>query len=147
MTARRALATLLLPLLLPLIACSRTTTARDDASPSRGRLITAEQIERSGGRTAWEVLQREAPMLTLRENRNGEPSSMGRRGRSSIYLDDAPVIVLDGIKVGDWRSLDQIPASQILSIFILTGIEGTTYYGTNAVSGVIVIRTKDGGES
>ena len=27
---------------------------------------------------------------------------------------------------------------------ILGGIEGTTYYGSNAVSGVILIRTKNG---
>jgi len=26
-------------------------------------------------------------------------------------------------------------------------VEGTTYYGTNAVSGVVVIKTKDGRQS
>jgi outer membrane cobalamin receptor len=136
-TARRALTVVLVPLTSSLLSCSRATANqhREPSSDPSGRLITAEQIERSGGRTAWEVLQREAPVLTLRENRNGQPASTGRRGRTSIYLEDALVIVLDGIKVGDWRSLDQIPASQIFSIFILTGIEGTTYYGTNAVDG------------
>jgi outer membrane cobalamin receptor len=133
--------------LLALLACSRAATGHHEMAQPGWVLITAEQIERSGGHTAWEVLQREAPMLTLREDRNGRPARMGRRGRSTIYLDEAPVIVLDGVKIGDWRSLDQIPADAIFSIRILTGIEGTTYYGTDAVSGVILIRTKGSPES
>jgi len=107
-------------------------------------LITEERIQKSGGHTAWEVLRREAPMLTFRENRNGQATAMGRRGQASILLSDAPVVILDGVRVPDFRSLQLIPAETILSIYILSGIEGTTYYGTNAVNGVIVIRTKDG---
>jgi len=61
-------------------------------------------------------------------------------------LQDAPLVVLDGVRLTDFRALDGIPAVTILMISIYTGIEGTTYYGTNAVSGVIVIQTKDGGE-
>src|SRR5213080_3064853 len=99
------------------------------------QVITAEQIARSGASTAWDVLKREAPTLTLRDTRGGRPGSAGRRGRSSIVLQDAPLVVLDGI-----------PAATILTISIYNGIEGTTFYGTNAVSGVIVIKTKDGPE-
>ena len=110
------------------------------------QVITAEQIARSGASTAWEVLKREAPTLTLRDTRGGRPTSAGRRGRSSIVLQDAPLVVLDGVRLTDFRALDGFPAVTILMISIYTGIEGTTYYGTNAVSGVIVIQTKDGGE-
>src|SRR5881396_1926249 len=74
------------------------------------------------------------------------PASAGRRGPSSIVLQDAPLVVLDGVRLTDFRALDGIPAVTILLISIYTGIEGTTYYGTNAVSGVIVIKTKDGPE-
>ena len=84
--------------------------------------------------------------MTLRDTRGGRPASAGRRGRSSIVLQDAPLVVLDGVRLTDFRALDGIPAVTILMISIYTGIEGTTYYGTNAVSGVIVIQTKDGGE-
>ena len=110
------------------------------------QVITAEQIARSGASTAWDVLKREAPTLTLRDTRGGRPASAGRRGRSSIVLQDAPLVVLDGVRLTDFRALDGIPAVTILMISIYTGIVGTTYYGTNAVSGVIVIQTKDGGE-
>jgi len=61
-------------------------------------------------------------------------------------LQDAPLVVLDGVRLTDFRALDGIPAATILTISIYNGIEGTTFYGTNAVSGVIVIKTKDGPE-
>ncbi len=110
-------------------------------------LITAEQIEKSGASTAWQVLRQHAPMLTMREDGNGRPQSMGRRGRSSFLLDEAPMILLDGVRVPDFHALDTIEAHAILTILIYDGVEGTTYYGTDAVSGVIVIKTKDGRQS
>lgn len=141
----RPLYALLVPAPLLLLACSHATANRGRTGPNDGSLlITAEQIARSGSHTAWEVLKQDAPMLRLEEDRNGQPLRLERRGRSSIYLEDAPVVVLDGVRQPDWRVLSQIPAGQIESINILTGIEGTTYYGTNAVSGVIEIRTKRG---
>ena len=107
-------------------------------------LITAEQIEKSGAHTAWQVLKQQAPMLTMREDRNGRPVSIGRHGRASFLLDEAPIVLLDGVRVPDFHSLDAIDAQSIFTILIYDGVEGTTYYGTDAVSGVILIRTKDG---
>lgn len=130
---------------LSLTACAGRQYHRADARPGV-QVITAEQIARSGASTAWEVLKREAPTLTLRDTRGGRPTSAGRRGRSSIVLQDAPLVVLDGVRLTDFRALDGIPAVTILTISVYTGIEGTTYYGTNAGSGVIVIQTKDGAD-
>ena len=127
--------------------CASGPRAHQAATPSGTIVITSEQIERSGANTAWDVLKREAPMLTLRDDRNGRPSRMGRRGRSSILLDDAPVVVVDGVRLTSFRDLDRIPASTILSITVYTGIDGTTYYGTNASSGVVLIETKHGTDS
>ena len=112
--------------------------------PSGTFLITAEQIEKTGARTAWQVLKQSAPMLQASEDRNGRPAQLGRRGRTSFLLDDAPTILIDGVRIPDFRTLDDIDAQSILTIYIYDGIEGTTYYGTNSGSGVIVIRTKDG---
>jgi outer membrane cobalamin receptor len=108
------------------------------------QVITEEAIAQSGANTAWEVLKATAPSMQFREDRNGNPSRMWRRGRSSVVLNDAPLVFLDGVKVSDFRMLDQIPARTIARISILNGIQGTTYYGTNAVGGVIRIETKNG---
>src|SRR5207247_11358721 len=66
------------------------------------------------------------------DDRNGRPASMGRRGRSSFVLDEAPVIMLDGVRVPDFHALDTIEAQSILTIVIYNGVEGTTYYGTRS---------------
>jgi len=130
------------------LGCSHATSSRSSTGPNNGgKVITAAQIERSGSKNAWEVLKHEAPMLTLEEDRNGNPVRIHWHGRSSIYLEDAPVVVLDGVRSADWKVLSQIPAGQIQTINIMSGIEGTTYYGTNAASGVIEIHTKRGPES
>jgi outer membrane cobalamin receptor len=125
------------------LGCSHATANRSQTAPNpSGLVITAEQIERSGSKNAWEVLKHDAPMLTLEEDRNGNPARIHWHGRSSIYLEDAPVVILDGVRAADWKVLSQVPAGQIETIHILSGIEGTTYYGTNAESGVIEIQTK-----
>jgi len=139
---------LLLSLIVALVACGPAATRNTDTVAAPGTyIITAEQIEKSGANTAWQVLRQHAPMLTMREDRNGRPQSMGRRGRSSFLLDEAPMVLLDGVRVPDFHALDAIDARSILNILIYDGVEGTTYYGTDAVSGVIVIKTKDGRQS
>lgn len=108
-------------------------------------MITEDMIARSGGQTAWEVLRREVPQMSYGENRNGQATSMERRGHSSILLKDHPMLFIDGVRIQELSTLQQLPASTVLSIEVLTGSEGTIYYGTDAVGGVIVVRTKKGG--
>ncbi|HEV2672549.1 MAG TPA: TonB-dependent receptor plug domain-containing protein [Gemmatimonadales bacterium] len=109
-------------------------------------VITEEMIVKSGGQNAWEVLRREAPQITFSENRNGQATAMSRRGRTSFVLNDSPMVIIDGVRNQDIKALQSLPASVLMSIEVLTGIEGTTYYGTDAVGGVIVIKTKTGGQ-
>lgn len=115
------------------------------ASGSERIMITEAMIARSGGQTAWEVLRREVPQISYAENRNGQATGMERRGRSSITLKDPPMLFIDGVRIQEIGTLQQLPASTVLSIEVLTGAEGTTYYGTDAVGGVILVRTKKGG--
>jgi outer membrane cobalamin receptor len=137
--------TLSLVLFAILLGCGQALNHNGSSLVSPGTLvITADQIEKSGASTAWQVLRQRAPMLAMREDRNGRPQSMGRRGRSSLVLDEAPMILLDGVRVPDFRSLDSIEAQSIAAIYIYDGVEGTTYFGTNAGTGVILIKTKDG---
>jgi outer membrane cobalamin receptor len=111
-----------------------------------GPLITAQAISHSHARNAWEVLEYNAH-FSFAESANGDPQRLeSRRGRSSILLSssDTPLVYLDGTRLMDVRTLRQITAESIESIRILDGIEGTTFYGTNAGAGVILIRTKAG---
>ena len=109
------------------------------------RVISADAIERSGARTAWEALQRTVPFFTFNDNNRGGTSRIEHRGRSSIVLRDQPIILIDGVELNDFGSLISMPASDIAEIEVLSGIDATTYYGTGASKGVIRIRTHAGG--
>jgi hypothetical protein len=136
----RALASASLVLFLGGCAVSpRFTTS---TTPSRGTLITSEQIEHSGATNAWEALRRLAPQLSLSETRSGEPVGMTRRGRDSFYLRQDPLVVIDGTAMLDFRPLYSIRARDIHSMRIMSGNEATTYYGLRGASGAIMLQTR-----
>ena len=111
--------------------------------PASARFITAQQIERSGARDVWEVLKRHAPGLDMRETPSGEPTRLTSRGVSSIYLTAEPLVVLDGVRMVDFRSLRQIRAETVESIEIVSGADATRRYGTGGGNGAIVIKTRN----
>jgi outer membrane cobalamin receptor len=115
------------------------------SAPSGGTVITADKIAASGAKTAWDAVRMTVPNVQLRENR-GRPSRIQRRGRASIYLDDQVRVMVDNVRMLDITVLDQIPAGDILTIEVLTGLDATTYYGGSSTSGLIIIRTKTGSE-
>jgi outer membrane cobalamin receptor len=127
--------------------CSRgTRTAADDVlvTPEGRRIITERAIVRSGARTAWDALQRTVPFFSFNERNGGQPGRIEHRGRSSIVLRDQPLILVDGVELTDFSLLGGLPAEDVFQIEVLSGIDATTYYGTNATKGVIRIWTKDG---
>jgi outer membrane cobalamin receptor len=127
--------------------CSRgIRTAADDVlvTPEGRRIITERAIQRSGARTAWDALRRTVPFFWFDDGRAGQPRRIDHRGQSSILLQDQPIILLDGVQLNDFAALGGIPAEDLFEIEVLSGIDATTYYGTNATKGVIRIRTKVG---
>lgn len=138
-----------LSLLVALTACRHGTEGGGrDASPTPDgrRVVDQQAIEQSGARTAWEALQRTVPFFAFRTNSRGRPTRVEHRGRSSIVLRDQPLILVDGVEVSDVAALGAMPASDLRDIEVLTGVDATTYYGTNATNGVIRIRTRVGGD-
>lgn len=133
-------------LLFGAIACSARGPDPEQTSAPRPRVsntvvITADEIEKSGATTVWQALRRLAPQFRAVEH-NGRPVALQRRGRSSLYLNDGPLVFLDGMRLDDLRDLDLLPASQVETISILGMADGATYYGVNAVGGVIAIRMR-----
>lgn len=107
-------------------------------------VITQANIEGQGTRTVWEVVKRWIPNLSYQEDRNGRPVRIWRHGRGSIVLNENPLLFVDGVRVSDIGALDDIPAAQVDTIWVLTGLAATTTYGTNAASGVVLVRTRRG---
>src|SRR5437763_12350606 len=108
---------LLLSLTVALAGCG--PTVRHDATarqPSGTFLISAEQIAKSGAQNAWQVLQRSAPMLVAQNDKDGRPGKLTRRGRSSLLLDESPVVLLGGVLIPGVRNLDMARAASARSI-------------------------------
>lgn len=122
-------------------ACAHPQPSQQVPGPSFGsgtRVVTEQQIQRSGATTAWQALQYTVPFYRFEDT-----GQVSHRGQSSILLTDQPRILLDGVDLTEFGVLMQIPASDLYSIKVLEGTDATTYYGTNAGSGVILIATKN----
>jgi outer membrane receptor protein involved in Fe transport len=129
-----------------LLGCGAKARNGAQNPPSAGQYITAEQIRATGASTAWEALK-----FTVRTHRfsdyRGRPVRIySDRGQGSLVLREDPFVLLDGTKLGDITVLRMIPADNLFSIQVLTGPDATTYYGTSAVAGVILIETTLGGD-
>lgn len=107
-----------------------------------GTVITAEEIAESEATTMWEALRRTVRHARFGESSAGAPVRVHRRGFSSISLQEDMPIFVDKVQVRDLTILDAMPARDIERIQVLTGVHATTYYGTNAGDGVILIRTR-----
>jgi outer membrane cobalamin receptor len=113
-------------LLVATLGCGHAAKQPSAFHPAPGTfLITAEQIEKSGAQNAWPVLQQSAPMLQAQNDKDGRPARLTRRGRSSFLLDDAPAVLVDGVRMPDFRNLDALAAQSIREIAILNGVEAT----------------------
>ncbi|HET7551333.1 MAG TPA: carboxypeptidase regulatory-like domain-containing protein [Gemmatimonadaceae bacterium] len=97
----------------------------------------------------------------------GAPTRLRIRGNGSIESDNAPIIIVDGIRImndaktaesnslyagviggsgsNDLSSrLDDIDPNSIASIEVMRGPAASTLYGSEAANGVIIIKTKQG---
>ena len=124
--------------------CAYFRTSSPAPERSSAQYISSDDIAHSGTSNAWELLRQRARGYVFSEDRYGRPRSiMTRRGRSTIFLagGDIPLIVIDGARVSDIVSLQDVPTQAIESVELLSGIAGTAAQGTNASAGVIYIHT------
>jgi outer membrane receptor protein involved in Fe transport len=127
-----------------LAACHPTARPESATRPQSGTgefVITGEQMAQLHLRTAWEAVKREVPSLTYTQDASGAPQTVQQHGRASLYLDQTPMLFVDGVHVSDISALQQIPAAQVNVIRILTGLAATTEYGTHAGGGAILVVT------
>jgi len=109
-------------------------------APPGEQLILADEIERSGATTAWEVLLRSSHVSTT-STADGEPSRMWMRGRGSLYLRETPIVVVDGVESVDIQILSQIRADRIAWIRILTASASAARFGTDGGAGAVIVQT------
>ncbi len=126
------------------VSCGLPMRKTPKPAPSDNIVITADQIAHMNVTTAFDVLRRRVPQLNFHTDRNGQNIQASRHGSGSMVLNDSPMLIVNGARMTDLDALAQIPAGSVDSITVMTGISGTTYYGTDATGGVIILRTKQG---
>ncbi|UCG87893.1 MAG: TonB-dependent receptor plug domain-containing protein, partial [Gemmatimonadota bacterium] len=114
--------------------------------PPVGEIITADEIQRTGASTAWEALKFTVRSHQFVEDRGQPVRIFSSRGVGSLVLREEPLLFVDGARLSDIQLLRQMPAHHILTIQVLSGSDGTTYFGTSAVAGVILIETTMGAD-
>lgn len=124
--------------------CQPPPRAAGSVAPTAGRetLITEDEIARMSVRTAWDAVRLRAPRLTFGLDPTGRPTRVRIQEQRSVNADETPLLVVDGMQVSDIEYLNQIPASEVHAIHILSAEAAEPLYGLRAFGGAIVVETK-----
>ena len=128
-------------------------------------IAAADELSKSAAPNLSSLIGARAPGVSVaaRSGRLGAGPSIQIRGRSSLFLDNSPLIYVDGVRVNNATAtgplsagglggqgsniggrLNDINPEDIESIEIIKGPAAATVYGTEAANGVIQIITKKG---
>jgi TonB-dependent starch-binding outer membrane protein SusC len=82
--------------------------------------------------------------ITQSTGNPNEAPTIRLRGQTSLYGNQNPLIVVDGIQLESADKLSNIPPGDIASYNVLKDASATSIYGSRGANGVIVITTKRG---
>jgi TonB-dependent SusC/RagA subfamily outer membrane receptor len=146
MTSLSPRAVLSCSLLLGLVVgCGPRAANAPRPSPSTNSTVTSEEIQRhaASDEPIEKVLQGRVAGVTVSRAPDGG-ISVRIRGATSIYGNNEPLYVIDGIPIqpGPNGSLTGINPYDIESIQVLKDPADTAMYGARGANGVILIKTK-----
>jgi TonB-dependent SusC/RagA subfamily outer membrane receptor len=140
-----------------------TGTAAGEQQRSIGNAVSsisaAQEVERSGVGDVGNLINARAAgvIVTSGSGRAGSGTGIAIRGRSTISLNQQPLLYIDGVRVASDVStgtraqggsgiarMNDIAPEDIESIEIIKGPAAATIYGTEAANGVIQVITKRG---
>ena len=125
-------------------ACSHSKKSEGDLGPPvRDPAVTAEDIERTPSQPIEQQLMAKVPGIVVERTTSGN-ISIRIRGGSSVFGNNEPLYVVDGIAVQPESDggLAGINPYDIQSIEVLKDATSMTMYGSRGGNGVIVIKTK-----
>lgn len=135
----------LLPLSLAALfvaGCKSSPRTTEAAPPEPRSGVTSEDIQRAPGQSVEEILKGRVAGVTVTQVDGG--LAVRIRGSTSIYGNNEPLYVLDGIAIqpGPGGTLAGISPYDIESIEVLKDPADTALYGMRGANGVIIIKTK-----
>jgi len=124
-----------------LAACGPTALHPDTGPRHDARLITRQDIERSGAVDAFDILKRVGSYLSINDRKPGD-LRVTERGQSSFLLSPQILLIVDGVMMTNLNVLHDIRAENVEWMRVMTGVEATPEYGTDASNGVLLIATR-----
>ena len=132
----------------PMVITSQRAELSDLETPASTSVITAEEIERSGAKTAYEAIERQVGVVNKAYGPAGREYG-GSGSRITIRgLDKGTLVLVNGAPINllNYNSTEGIPAEVIEKIEIVRGAQAAMY-GAEAMAGVVNVITKKGGPS
>ena len=108
----------------------------DGARASTSNLLVAEEIGRTGERTAWAVVERLRPGFIV------AAAAWSGGGRSAFYMNSARVVYVDGERAGGLEQLRWIRAEAVQEIERLDGPAATKRFGPDHAAGALMVTTR-----
>jgi len=130
---------------MTLAACHQQARPNSAAPLAFGRqtVISEDDINHMSVRTAWDIVRMRAPRFIAGvDSTSGGPARVRIQEPHSVNSDETPLVVVDGMQVGDVSVLSSIPASDVRLIRILDSDAAEPIYGLRAAGGAIVVETK-----
>lgn len=122
------------------------TMKKSDLTGSVASVRASDVTQVSSG-SIDKLLQGRVAGLTVIDNSNDSPEggvTVRVRGISSINGSNSPLVVVDGVPMGDAGNLKSVNPGIIESIEVLKDASATAIYGSRGANGVIMITTKSG---
>lgn len=108
--------------------------------------VTGEKLAANPVADVAQALQGQLPgvQITSQDGRPGASMAIRIRGGGSVTQSNDPLVIVDGVQLGDVSEMSEIPADNIESIDVLKDAATTAIYGASGANGVILITTKGG---
>jgi TonB-linked SusC/RagA family outer membrane protein len=112
--------------------------------------VKGEEVTKVSSGSIDKLLQGRVSGLTVINNSDDNPrggATIRVRGVSSINGSNSPLVVVDGVPMGDAGGLNSLNPNIIESVELLKDASSTAIYGSRGANGVLMVTTKNGLDS
>ena len=132
----------------PMVITAQRAELSDLETPAGTSVITAADIERSGAKTAYEIIERQVGFVNKGYGPGGREYGGSATRLTLRGLDRGTLVLVNGAPINllNYNSTEGIPTQAIEKIEIVRGAQAAMY-GAESMGGVINIITKKGGKN
>jgi TonB-dependent SusC/RagA subfamily outer membrane receptor len=116
---------------------------RTAESNARNSKITQQQLALTSGTVVQKMQGQAAGVVVGNDNSPGGVPKVRIRGFSSVNSNSNPLYIVDDVPI---NNISSINPDDIASVEVLKDASATAFYGVRGANGVVIIKTKKGGD-